>query len=289
MPLLVSKADELIFNTWAVARPSALDLPRVHRRQVQIIGHHLPRLRPRVSHPARHLVFTWQPPQLALPRMLHMEQFMFRLTGALFGLFHVEHIIHSAGIVKSKQGRLRIALLLFELAKIDTAAQNTCGRASFKTLELDTRFLKRCREPFCRDIPHPSALVGVLADVHQATQKRTCGDHHRLGIEIDIQISLHTHHAPILIDQALHHCLKQVEVSLQLQHVLHPVLIRLLIALRPRRLHRGALRSIQQPKLNGRGIRIDCHLTTQGIDLAHHVTLSLATNRWIAAHLSDGI
>ncbi len=153
----------------------------------------------------------------------------------------MEHIINPAGIIKSKQGRIRITPLLFELAEIDTTSQNTRRRASLEPLKLDTCLLKRTRKPFRRDIAHPATLIGVLAHVHQATQKGPRSDHHRPRIEIYVEVGAHAHHTPAFIDKPLNHRLKQVEIGLKLEYVLHPVLIRLLITLRTWRLHRRAL------------------------------------------------
>ena len=125
--------------------------------------------------------------------------------------------------------------------------------------------------------------------MHQAAQKGARGHHHGLRIKINLQVGGHPDCGAIAVNQRVHRRLKQVEIGLQLQHMLHPVLVGLLVALCARRLHGGSLAGVQQTKLYGGGVGIDRHLAPEGIDFTHHVPLGLAANRGIAAHLRDGV
>ena len=66
-------------------------------------------------------------------------------------------------------------------------------------------------------------------------------------------------------------------------------LVGFLVALRTWRLNRKSFGFVEQPELDSRDVRIDRHLSTQGIDLTHHLALGLAADRRIAAHLGNRI
>ena len=55
MSILVCEAHDLVFNRRAVARSARIDLPRVHRRAMQVRTNHIMYLLVRVSDIARHL------------------------------------------------------------------------------------------------------------------------------------------------------------------------------------------------------------------------------------------
>ena len=71
--------------------------------------------------------------------------------------------------------------------------------------------------------------------------------------------------------------------------MLHPELIRLLVALRPWGLDGGALGGVQQAELDTGRIGGQAHLTAEGIDLADDVALGLSPDGGVAAHLGDGV
>ena len=74
----------------------------------------------------------------------------------------------------------------------------------------------------------------------------------------------------------------KVEIFLVLNQPLHPKLISLLVALCPGSLNTRTLASIQHAELDTRGIGVECHDATKGIDLPHHMTLGQTADRGVA-------
>ncbi len=99
-----------------------------------------------------------------------------------------------------------------------------------------------------------------------------------------------TPHAPSLPDQDAHGvALLEVEVRRALQLGLDAELIRLLVALRPRRTHARPLARIEHAELDARGVRVQPHDAAQRIDLPHHLPLRLPADGRVAGHLPHGI
>ena len=83
--------------------------------------------------------------------------------------------------------------------------------------------------------------------------------------------------------------LSQIEVWLIFNGVLDPLLIALLIGLGARAVHRGALSQIEHSKLDARRVDSLAHESAKSIDFANQMPFGHATNRWVAAHLADGV
>ena len=66
------------------------------------------------------------------------------------------------------------------------------------------------------------------------------------------------------------------------------LLVRLLIGLGPRAVHRRALAAIEHAELNAGGVDGAAHGSAQCVDLADDVPLGHAANGRIAAHLANG-
>jgi hypothetical protein len=71
--------------------------------------------------------------------------------------------------------------------------------------------------------------------------------------------------------------------------VFESVLVSFLVGLRARGLDGRTFRLIEESKLDTRDIRIDRHLSTKRINLSHDLTLGLASNRRVTAHLSNRV
>jgi hypothetical protein len=125
--------------------------------------------------------------------------------------------------------------------------------------------------------------------MHQPAQKGPRGHDHSASAKLQIEVGTTPQHPARLEDKPGDGRLKHVQVGLQLQRVLEPKLIGLLIALRSRRLDGGPLRLVQQSKLDAGDIGVDRHFAAQGVDLPHHLSLGLSANRGVAAHLRDGV
>ena len=110
--------------------------------------------------------------------------------------------------------------------------------------------------------------------MHQATQKRPCGNHHRFSVILDIQSCLDAGDLPVLVQELRCLALLHVEIRLALADPLQPELISFLIALRPRRPNGRTFLGVQHPKLQTRHIGRFAHLATQRIDLSRQMAFS---------------
>ena len=125
--------------------------------------------------------------------------------------------------------------------------------------------------------------------MHQGPEEGAgCNDHGGAS-EFDIQIGPHAGNSAVLEVQSRDRSLKELKVLLQLQRMLHPILVGLLVGLHPRCLNRQALGLIEQPKLDSGHVGIDGHLASQCINLAHDVALGLATDRGVTTHRGNGV
>ena len=92
-----------------------------------------------------------------------------------------------------------------------------------------------------------------------------------------------------LYDQIRHFRLLDLQIRLRLQHLAHLQAIGLLVALRPRRPHGRAARSIQQAKLDSHRVGDLAHDAAECVHFAHQVSLGDAANGRIARHLCDQV
>ncbi len=90
-------------------------------------------------------------------------------------------------------------------------------------------------------------------------------------------------------DQIGHRVLKERETLLLLEGPLCERRVRLLVRLRPRRLHGRAPARVEHAELDHRGIDELAHLAAQRVDLAHEVSLGNPADGGIAGHLADAV
>ena len=158
-----------------------------------------------------------------------------------------------------------------------------------KALQFDTGFQQASRQCLCAEVPQPSALVLVLADVHQAAEKSPGGDHYGPAHEVDIQARPAADDLALLVDQSGYCGLEHLQVRLEFQRMFEPELIGFFVALRARRLDGRTLGFIEQPELDSSDVRVDGHFTAEGVNLPDHLPLGLATDRRVAAHLGNRV
>lgn len=138
-------------------------------------------------------------------------------------------------------------------------------------------------------IPHPSAFVPVLADMHQGTQEGPRRDNQRFPSKIQTEIRPTTNDLVPTVNQSGNQGLKERQILLPFENMFHSKLVGLFVTLHPWRLDGGSFRGIQEPVLDSGHVSRERHFTTQGIDFTNHMTFGNPSNGWIAAHLADGI
>jgi hypothetical protein len=86
-----------------------------------------------------------------------------------------------------------------------------------------------------------------------------------------------------LVDRASDH----VDLGNLGKQPLHLGAVGILVALRARPAHRGALRPVQHLELDARRIGRETHQPAERVDLAHHLALCQSADRGVAAHLPE--
>ena len=109
--------------------------------------------------------------------------------------------------------------------------------------------------------------------MEQSTHESAGGDHHSAAIEAEPEIGFHSLNAVFSRHEASHISLLHVQSWLTLEKRLHAELIGLLVALRAGCANARTLRGIQHAELYAGGVGIQTHRTSEGVDLADHVTL----------------
>ena len=131
--------------------------------------------------------------------------------------------------------------------------------------------------------------------MHDCLEERAGGQHHRRRPILCLPAHSHTDHPgrvgarSLLQQQFLHQLLPQVEVGCLLDDALHLHLVEPLVGLGPGAVHRRPLGAVEHPKLEAGRVDGPRHHAAESIDLPHQLRLANPANRWIAAHLPDGV
>jgi hypothetical protein len=124
----------------------------------------------------------------------------------------------------------------------------------------------------------------------QQTAHECSGRHHDgTCAKAHSETGLHARRRFIIHEQARHVALPKIETRLPLEKGLHAKLVRFFVALGARRSHARSLARIQHSELDTRGVGIESHHTSKGVDFTDHVPLGKSADRRIARHLADGV
>ena len=138
-------------------------------------------------------------------------------------------------------------------------------------------------------VPHPSSALVLQPNMQQSRHEGSRRHHDGTAKDAEAEIRLDSIRTVRPCQDLRHIPLLKSEIRLTLEDCFGAKLIRLLVALRPRRSDTGPLLCIEHPELNRRCIGIQSHHPAQGIDLAHHLPLRLTPDGRITRHLTDGI
>ena len=99
----------------------------------------------------------------------------------------------------------------------------------------------------------------------------------------------HPGHRPVLGEDLHHLRLLDPEVLLELQGVLHDLLVLPAVRLGPEGPDGGALAPVQNPVLDAGLVRRPAHLAPQGVQLPHQVALARAADGRVAGHVAHRV
>jgi len=188
----------------------------------------------------------------------------------------------------TEQRRGFVAALGFANTEVQGATVETSGGSRLETLHGKAKFPQIVAEGR-GGITHSTALLILKTDMEETPHKGARRDDDGLCAEGETETGSDSCDAITLDLKSGDVALVQVQVGRPLQNPLHAELIRLLVALSPRRPDAGTLGGIEHPELNRGRIGIESHRTTQGIDLPDHMPFGETADGWVAAHLADGV
>ncbi len=127
----------------------------------------------------------------------------------------------------------------------------------------------------------------LLAAEKRAAEEGAGAQHHRRSLEPGTVGKLEPAHHAALEHKRRGLALDQLKAGLRLDRVLDRCLEQRSVSLNPRPPDRAALRAIEHPVMDRRGVCRARDQPVEGIDLAHQVPLAEATDRRVAAHSPD--
>ncbi len=121
----------------------------------------------------------------------------------------------------------------------------------------------------------------------QAVQERSRGQHHGRAAKADARLRDRTANPAALEQKIVNGLLEQPQVRLVFEPAANRVAIQHAIGLRTRRAHCGALRTIQDSKLNAGFVGGGRHRAAERVDFLDQMALADAADRRIARHLTQ--
>ena len=253
MPVLVGKLHDLILNAGAIPGSHAVDLARIQRRPVQIAADDLVGLR-------------GGPGEVAL---VSVVQFTIRHEG---------------------EGNHRlVAGLGRHFVKVDGAHVHTGRGAGLEPAQLKPQIGQAAGKAGSVHQPLGAALLLVFANDDAALEIHAAGHHHRLAGNALPGHGGHRPHAAILHLNGGRLALADNQPLLAHQRLAHPVLIGLLVRLRPQAVYRRPLAQIQHPALQKGVVNGATHLAAQCVQLPHQMPLGRAADHRVAGHEGNAV
>ena len=254
---LVGETDDLILNGGAITGARAVDLPRIHGGQMDIL----------VNDPVGFLVGVGN------------------VTGDLCDPIQ-SRLVGAAG----EGDDVIVPGMNLQLIKIDGAAMDPGRRARLEPLEGQA-----CRPKGSGQIGRRQGIVGTgfplhRADVGVSRQIRAGGEDHRTGEKLAAGAGHNAPDDPSSVGQCIGENigdfrLDQVQVGLILQDPLHVGGVEIPIRLHPLGADSRTLARVQRPGLDGGRISRKAHLAAQSVDLIDQMSLGGAAHGGIAGQI----
>ena len=252
VPLFIRKADDLVLDAGAIARPHALDLSPVERGTVDIFQDDALCLLVRPGDVAHRLVLA-------------------RVQGVI-GEGH-------DGFV---------ALLHLQIREIDAGPQHARGRPRLEAAQAQAQLFQGVAQKGGREHAVRPALIGHVAHKNFAAEEGAGRDDHRLYGILRAHAGGQDPVAALLV-QVDDLRLLELQIRLQFQLVLHHLAVFAAVDLRAQGMHGRALALIQHAALQKGRVRRAPHLAAERVDLAHQMALRRAADRRVARAVSHRI
>ena len=252
MPLFIRKADDLVLDAGAIARPHALDLSPVERGTVDIFQDDALCLLVRPGDVAHRLVLA-------------------RVQGVV-GEGH-------DGFV---------ALLHLQIREINAGPQHARGRPRLEAAQAQAQLFQGVAQKGGREHAVRPALIGHVAHKNFAAEEGAGRNDHRLHGVLRAHAGGQDPVAALLVQVDDLRLLEQ-QIRLQFQLVLHHLAVFAAVDLRAQGMHGRALALVQHAALQKGRVRRAPHLAAERVDLAHQMALRRAADRRVARAVSHRI
>ena len=180
-----------------------------------------------------------------------------------------------------------IAGLLGQLAEVDRATIQTGRCAGFQPPLRQLQLLQPSREGDGRRVTRAPGAVALQPDMNLAVEKGACRQDHGARPEANAHLRDGTCNSVSFENQVIAGALKQPQVRVVLDALADRCLVENAIGLRPRRAHGGALRAVQDAKLDAGFVGCRGHHAAERVDLLHQMPLADPADRRVATHLAE--
>ena len=253
VPGLVGKAHHLVLDGGAVTGPHPLDRPGEQGGAVEVVPDHL--------------------------------------MGFFIGIGEIAHrtVVRGRFRHKRKGDGHVIPRLDLHLGEVHAAAVHPGGRARLEPANGQPQLHQALRQGQGGGHAVGAGVPRHLPNDGAAPQVGTRGDDRRFHGVHRARGSDHAGHRPVFGEDFRHLRLAHPQVFLELQGVLHHLLVAAAVRLGPEGPHGGTLAPVEHPVLDAGPVGGLCHLAPQGVDLPHQVPLAGAADGGIAGHIAHRV
>ena len=254
MAVAAGESHHLVLDGRAIARPGALDPPRIERRAIEIVA----------------------------------DQ---RMSGRRGGGDGAVDLGQGDGLGHQRQGDRRdVAGLALEARPIDAVAAQTRRRAGLQPAHGETAVIQGFRQSQHGVIAGPSGRPGLQAEMDDAAQEGPGGEHHTSGVD---DLAAGRDHpgdrAAAIAPQVFDRRGADLEILLLRQGGLHGPAVELAVGLGARPAHRRPLGAVQHAVLDAGPVDDPAHEPVEGVDLTHQNPLGETADGGIAGHFANRI
>ena len=181
-----------------------------------------------------------------------------------------------------------IAVLPLHLAIVEGGGQGPCRSSGFEPAHLHPMLLQILRELHGRSQPVGAAGKDAVPDEDLPPKEGPRGKDHRLAAVLRMGPGQDAADRSVFDDEIDDFVLLHVQVGLLLDGLLHLGVIAVLVRLGPKGMDRRSFGGVQHPALDEGLVDVDPHLSAQGVDLPHQMSLAGPADGGIAGHHGDG-
>ena len=250
MSLLVRESDDLVLDGWTVSRAYPDYGSSIQRTSGQIPSYHFMCLLIGVGDPAASGVLKRFRP------------------------------------VKAERNYVFVAVLSLKNRVINAPAVDSGRRTGLESSDGKPQIHEILREPVRRAYSVRAAVPYSISDEDLSAQIRSGADHRCLAWKVSSERSLYPAYSSVLGPYLDHFVLEDIKIRLRFQRSLHISVICPSVALHSQGMHRRAFGKIQHPALQHGGVSRLPHLSSEGIQFHHQMSLAGPSYRRVAGHVA---